>query len=57
MVTFFMIKSVITIITLFHLKIELVQRTACLALTGAISGTSKRKLYEELALESLRQQQ
>ena len=26
---------------------------ACLAITGAVRGTSKRKLYEELGLESL----
>ena len=35
-------------------KIESVQYNAALALTGAIRGTSKEKLYQELGLESLR---
>ena len=37
----------------FHHKIELLQYNSCLAITGAIRGTSKEKLYEELGLESL----
>ena len=37
----------------FHQKLELLQYTACLAITGAIRGTSREKLYEELGLESL----
>ena len=38
----------------FHQKLELLQYNACLAITGAIRGTSKEKLYEELGLESLK---
>ena len=38
---------------LFHQKLELQQHNACLAITGAIRGTSKEKLYKELGLESL----
>ena len=34
--------------TSFHQKIELLQYNACLAITGAIRGTSREKLYEEL---------
>ena len=37
----------------FHQKIESVQYNACLAITGAIRGASKEKLYDELGLESL----
>ena len=37
----------------FHQKLESIQYNACLAITGAIRGTSKEKLYEELGLESL----
>ena len=37
----------------FHQKLELLQYNACLAITGAIRGTSKEKLHEELGLESL----
>ena len=36
----------------FHQK-ESAQYNACLAITGAIRGTSKEKLYDELGLESL----
>ena len=39
--------------TSFHQKLELLQCNACLAITGAIRGTSREKLYEELGLESL----
>ena len=35
-------------------KIESVQYNAVLAITTAIRGTSKEKLYQELGLESLR---
>ena len=35
-------------------KIESVQYNAVLTITGAIRGTSKEKLYQELGLESLR---
>ena len=35
-------------------KIETVQYNAALAITGAIRGTSKEKLYQELGLESLK---
>ena len=38
---------------LFHQKIESVQYNSALAITGAIRGTSKEKLYHELGLESL----
>ena len=36
-----------------HQKLGLLQYNACLAIAGAIKGTSKEKLYEELGLESL----
>ena len=38
----------------FKEKLESIQYNACLALTGAIRGTSKEKIYQELGLESLR---
>ena len=37
----------------FHHKLEFIQYNACLAITGAIRGTSKEKLYQKLGLESL----
>ena len=37
----------------FQHKLESIQYNACLAITGAIRGTSKEKLYQELGLESL----
>ena len=37
----------------FHQKLESIQYNACLAITGAIRGTSKEKIYQELDLESL----
>ena len=37
----------------FQNKIESIQYNACLAITSAIRGTSKERLYEELGLESL----
>ena len=40
---------------LFHQKLEQIQYNAALAITGAIRGTSREKLYHELGLESLEQ--
>ena len=40
----------------FHHKIESVQYNSALAITGAIRGTSKEKLYRELGLESLKKE-
>ena len=37
----------------FHAKMESIQYNACLASTGAIQGTSREKIYQELGLESL----
>ena len=37
----------------FHSNMESIQYKACLAITGAIQGSSKEKLYNELGLESL----
>ena len=37
----------------FHEKLENVKYNASLAITGAIKGTSKEKLYQELGFESL----
>ena len=37
----------------FHQKLEFIQYNACLAVTRAIRGTSKEKLYQELGLKSL----
>ena len=36
----------------FHQKLESIQYNAALALTGAIRGNSREKLYQELGLES-----
>ena len=41
----------------FHQKIESIQYNAALAITGAIRGTSKEKIYQDLGLESLQQRQ
>ena len=38
----------------FHEKLESIQYNASLAITGAIRGTSRDKLYQELGLESLK---
>jgi len=38
----------------FHEKLEAIQYNASLAITGAIRGTSREKLYQELGLESLK---
>ena len=40
----------------FHKKLESIQYNAALAITGAIRGTSRAKLYQELGLESLQEQ-
>ena len=37
----------------FHQKMESSQCNFALAITGVISGTSRKKLYQELGLESL----
>ena len=41
-------------INLFCEKPESVQYKAVLAITGAIQGTSREKIYQELGLESLK---
>ena len=37
----------------FHQNLESIQYTACLAITGAIRGNSREKIYQELDLQSL----
>ena len=37
----------------FHQKLELLQCNACVAIKRAIRGTSRKQLYQDLALESL----
>ena len=37
----------------FHQKLEKIQYNACIAITGAVCGTSKENIYQELGLESL----
>ena len=37
----------------FHQKIESIRYNACLALSGAIRGSSRERIYHELGLESL----
>ena len=39
----------------FHQKSESLKYNACLAITGAINGSSREKLYQELGFESLQQ--
>ena len=39
----------------FHQKIESLQYNAALAITGAIRGTSRERIYQELGLQSLQQ--
>ena len=39
----------------FHQKLESIQYNAALAITGAVRGTSRAKLYQELGLESLQE--
>ena len=36
----------------FHQKLEKIQYCACIAVTGAIHGTSKLKIYQEFTLDS-----
>ena len=43
------------IIKTFHQKMETIQYNAAMATTGAIRGSSREKLYQELDLESLQQ--
>ena len=38
----------------FHDRLEAIQYNTCLAITGAIRGSPREKLYQELGLESLR---
>ena len=40
--------------SVFHDKLESIQYNACLAITGAIRGTSTEKIYQQLGLESLK---
>ena len=49
MVTSYMIKHNVS----FHQKLDSIQYNAALAIMGAIRGTSKEKLYDELGLETL----
>ena len=37
----------------FNVKMESIQYNHCLAITGAIRGTSRGKFFQELGLESL----
>ena len=37
----------------FHAEMESIQYNACLAIIGAIQGTSREKIYQELGLDSL----
>ena len=39
--------------TSFHQNLEKIQYNSALAITGAVRGTSKANLYQELGLESL----
>ena len=39
----------------FHQKFESLQYNACLAITGAIRGSSREKLYQQIGFESLQQ--
>ena len=39
----------------FHQKLKSIQYNAALAITGAIRGSSREKLYQELGLKSLKQ--
>ena len=41
----------------FQQKLESIQYRACLAITGAIPGTSREKIYQELGLELLQSRQ
>ena len=37
----------------FHQNLEKLQYSACIAVTGAICGTSEQKIFQEMDLESL----
>ena len=37
----------------YHQKLQFIQYNACLALSGSIGGSSRKKLYQELGLKSL----
>ena len=39
----------------FHERLESIQYNAALAITGAVRGSSREKLYQELSFESLQQ--
>ena len=39
----------------FHQKLESLQYSACLAITGAICGSSREVIYQELGFQSLQQ--
>ena len=39
----------------FQQKMESIQYNAALAITGAIRGSTREKLYQELSLETLQQ--
>ena len=39
----------------FHKRLESIQYNAALAITGAIGGSSREKLYQDLGFESLQQ--
>ena len=39
--------------TSFHQNIDSIQYNAVLAITGAVIGTSREKLYQELGFQSL----
>ena len=40
-------------IKIFHQKLDSIQYNACLSVSGAIRGSSREKLYQELCLKSL----
>ena len=42
--------------TSFHQNIESIQYNTALAITGAVRGTSREKIYQELGFESLQQE-
>ena len=45
--------SVIKPLIILPRKSEILQRNVCLTITGASRGTSNKKIYQELGLESL----
>ena len=48
-----LISTMVTSYASFHQKLDSIQYKAALAITGAVRGTSKEKLYNELGLETL----